>query len=297
MDRPDAGPPRRAGARARGRHVPDARRGRATSSSTAAGCAATRARSRASTRSCCWTSSARSAGSTGSRAACRSRPPGRRPTPSASTARRPRAGCAATSPRAQGRMLLELGIEAVWAAQPEDLSLLHVLFYIHSAGSLEPLFDTERRRAAGPLRRRLAADRAAAGRGARRARSSSARPCAASSTVGDGVTVHADGARRTRQARARGDRADARRPRRLRPAAARLPGPAHPAHADGHGRQVHGRLRGALLARRGALGPGHERHRAGQGDLRQLAAGRLAGRPARLPRGQARARARARSRG
>ncbi len=42
-----------------------------------------------------------------------------------------------------GRMLLELGIEAVWAAQPEDLSLLHVLFYIHSAGGLERLFDTE----------------------------------------------------------------------------------------------------------------------------------------------------------
>jgi monoamine oxidase len=42
-----------------------------------------------------------------------------------------------------GRMLIELGIEAVWAAQPEDMSLLHVLFYIHSAGSLEMLFDTE----------------------------------------------------------------------------------------------------------------------------------------------------------
>ena len=42
-----------------------------------------------------------------------------------------------------GRMLLELAIEAVWAAQPEDISLLHVLFYIHSAGSLDMLFDTE----------------------------------------------------------------------------------------------------------------------------------------------------------
>jgi monoamine oxidase len=42
-----------------------------------------------------------------------------------------------------GRALLELGIEAVWATQPEDMSLLHVLFYIHSAGSLELLFDTE----------------------------------------------------------------------------------------------------------------------------------------------------------
>jgi monoamine oxidase len=42
-----------------------------------------------------------------------------------------------------GRALLELGIEAVWAAQPEEMSLLHVLFYIHSAGSLEMLFDTD----------------------------------------------------------------------------------------------------------------------------------------------------------
>jgi monoamine oxidase len=42
-----------------------------------------------------------------------------------------------------GRTFLELGIEAVWAAQPEDISLLHMLFYIHSAGSLERLFDTE----------------------------------------------------------------------------------------------------------------------------------------------------------
>ncbi len=41
-----------------------------------------------------------------------------------------------------GRALLELGTEAVWAAQPEDISLLHMLFYIHSAGSLEMLFDT-----------------------------------------------------------------------------------------------------------------------------------------------------------
>ena len=41
-----------------------------------------------------------------------------------------------------GRALLELGTEAVWAAQPEDISLLHMLFYIHSAGTLEMLFDT-----------------------------------------------------------------------------------------------------------------------------------------------------------
>ena len=33
------------------------------------------------------------------------------------------------------RNLLDLGIEAVWACEPRDVSLLHVLFYIHSAGN------------------------------------------------------------------------------------------------------------------------------------------------------------------
>jgi monoamine oxidase len=42
-----------------------------------------------------------------------------------------------------GRVLLELGIESVWAAQPEDMSLLDVLFSIHSAGGLQMMFDTE----------------------------------------------------------------------------------------------------------------------------------------------------------
>jgi monoamine oxidase len=31
--------------------------------------------------------------------------------------------------------LLDLGIEAVWACEPRDVSLLHVLFYVHSAGN------------------------------------------------------------------------------------------------------------------------------------------------------------------
>jgi monoamine oxidase len=31
--------------------------------------------------------------------------------------------------------LLDLGIEAVWACEPRDISLLHVLFYAHSAGN------------------------------------------------------------------------------------------------------------------------------------------------------------------
>lgn len=41
------------------------------------------------------------------------------------------------------RTLMRLGIEAVWAVEPEDVSLLHVLFYIHSAGSFDLLLDTE----------------------------------------------------------------------------------------------------------------------------------------------------------
>ncbi|MEC9357180.1 MAG: flavin monoamine oxidase family protein [Pseudomonadota bacterium] len=41
-----------------------------------------------------------------------------------------------------GKSLVQLAIEAVFSAQPRDLSLLHVLFYIHSAGSLDALIDT-----------------------------------------------------------------------------------------------------------------------------------------------------------
>jgi monoamine oxidase len=41
------------------------------------------------------------------------------------------------------RDLIRLAIQAVWAVEPRDLSLLHVLFYIRSAGSLEALIDTE----------------------------------------------------------------------------------------------------------------------------------------------------------
>jgi monoamine oxidase len=40
------------------------------------------------------------------------------------------------------RMLLTLGAEAVFAAEPGDLSMLHVLFYSHSGGSFQRLIDT-----------------------------------------------------------------------------------------------------------------------------------------------------------
>jgi monoamine oxidase len=41
------------------------------------------------------------------------------------------------------RDILRLAIIGVWAAEPRDVSLLHVLFYIRSAGSIEILTDAE----------------------------------------------------------------------------------------------------------------------------------------------------------
>ena len=152
-------------------------------------------------------------------------------------------------PRRAARML-ELGIEAVWAAEPADVSLLHVLFYIHSAGSLEMLFDT----AGGAQQDRFVGGsqllplRAAEALGAERILLGA--PVRAIAH-GDG---RRGGARRRRRgarpARRGGDRAHPGRSDRLRPAAARLPRPAHPAHAARHGDQVHGDLRRAVLARR-----------------------------------------------
>jgi monoamine oxidase len=39
--------------------------------------------------------------------------------------------------------LFRLACEAVWACEPEDVSLLHVLFYIHSAGNFDTLIGTD----------------------------------------------------------------------------------------------------------------------------------------------------------
>lgn len=43
---------------------------------------------------------------------------------------------------ATGRELLRLGCAAVWACEPRDVSLLHVLFYTRSAGRFEDLIGT-----------------------------------------------------------------------------------------------------------------------------------------------------------
>lgn len=41
-----------------------------------------------------------------------------------------------------GRALLDLGIEAVWSAEPRDVSLLHVLWYTHNAETFDNLINT-----------------------------------------------------------------------------------------------------------------------------------------------------------
>jgi monoamine oxidase len=43
----------------------------------------------------------------------------------------------------RARTMLEIVIEAVWAAEPADLSLLHLLFYTRSGNGLESLISTE----------------------------------------------------------------------------------------------------------------------------------------------------------
>ena len=43
---------------------------------------------------------------------------------------------------AGARMLIRLAIRSVFGTEPEDVSLLHVLFYIHSAGGFDSLVDT-----------------------------------------------------------------------------------------------------------------------------------------------------------
>jgi monoamine oxidase len=42
-----------------------------------------------------------------------------------------------------GRALMEIGVKAVWAAMPADVSFLHFLFYVASAGKMDLLLDTE----------------------------------------------------------------------------------------------------------------------------------------------------------
>ena len=170
----------------------------------------------------------------------------------------------------EGRLLLDLGIEAVFAGEPRDVSLLHVLFYIHSAGSFENLINTE----GGAQESRFVggsqtvSKRVAAALGHRVLLDTPVRRIVQGRR---GVTVESDRAVVAR-ALLRGHRAaGAGGAHPVRPHPSRGARPAHAADADGLGAQGPCPLRPPVLARRRAHRPGHQRHRPGEGHLRQLA--------------------------
>ena len=170
----------------------------------------------------------------------------------------------ATFARRERGPCFELGIEAVWAAQPEDFSLLHMLFYIHSAGGLDMLFDTEggaqQDRFVGGSQ--LVAERLAERLGPETVVRDGAPVRRIEHGPGGVTAAHADGqavhARRAVVAIApslAGRIA-------YDPPLVRASRPAHPADAARHGGQVHGALPRALLARRGPQRPGRRATRA-----------------------------------
>jgi monoamine oxidase len=103
---------------------------------------------------------------------------------------------------ADARSLFELVTEAVWAAEPADISLLHVLFYTRSGSGFNSLIGTDggaqqdrfeggSQRLALLMAAELGDDRARLGAPVRRIEHG-----------GDGVTVHADGGTAVRAQRA-----------------------------------------------------------------------------------------------
>ena len=263
MDRPDPEPDRRPRARRRRRDLPDLRRAARTCSSFAAAHPPLHGHDPAHQRPRARRRRRRPRrGSTGWRGRCRWTRRGTAPEGAPSgTARRLGSWMRRNVVTQAARELLALGDRgASGRPSPRTSRCCTSSSTRTRAAALDRLFDTERRRSAGPLRRRLAARAARDGGGARASVSCSRRRCGGSSTADDRVRVVADGVGATRAAGDRRDPADARRADRLRPAAARPPRPADPADAAGHRGQVHGDLRRAVLARRRALRPGDERH-------------------------------------
>ena len=238
-------------------------------------------------------------GSTGWRGRCRlSEPWAAAKALATGTARPSPPGSAATRARAAARTLFELATEAVWAAEPTDVSLLHVLFYTRSGSGFNTLLGTgggaqqdrfhggsqriallmaeqlgeERLRLAAPVRR---IEHGAGGvilasrRGGRRAgRAATCAPAARSSLS---RRPWPGGSPTTRRCRRRRDQLTQRMP-------------------QGTVIKTMAIYEQPLLARGRPLGPGGQRRRPGPRRLRQLAARRQPRRPARLPRGTARPR-------
>ena len=221
--------------------------------------------------------------SSGWRSASTPRLPGTRPTPGGWT-RRPFATWIRRTARTKtAREALTTGIRAVFAVEPADLSLLHVLFYAAAAGGWDDLIDTE----GGAQQDRIVGGSQLislrmAERLGDRVRLDVA--CDASPPTERASSSATFSARRVIVALPPG----ARGPARLRAAAPGRPRPAHPTNPDGHRDQVHGGLRRALLARGRPLRPGAEPARPRAGDLRQHSAERRARGVLGLPRGRRR---------
>lgn len=100
----------------------------------------------------------------------------------------------------RAQTIIDLSVEAVWSATSADVSLLHFLFYVHSAGGLEALLDTaggaqEERFVGGS---QLVSQRLAEGLAAEIVLEAPVRRIEHSE---DGVLVEADGGLRARAAR------------------------------------------------------------------------------------------------
>ncbi len=98
----------------------------------------------------------------------------------------------------RARSMLRIAGRTIWGAEPEQISLLHALFYLAGAGGLDPLLDVEggaqESRVVGGSQ--LLAERSAAALG-RPVRLSS--PVTAIAAGSDGVTVEADSTLRARR--------------------------------------------------------------------------------------------------
>ena len=192
------------------------------------------------------------------------------------------------------RALLDLAIEAVWACEPRDVSLLHVLFYIHSAddertpGTLERLINTgggaqESRFVGGS---QLISIRAAAQLDKGVILSQPVRRIAQD---GRAVTAYTDGLVVSARAVIVTGPPSLTGPIRYEPDLPPGSGAALAALPSGLGDQGRGRLPDAVLARPRPRRPGHERHRTDPDHVRQLTPGGNPRRPARLRRGSRRA--------
>jgi monoamine oxidase len=166
-----------------------------------------------------------------------------------------------SAPSEGARKLLRVAMETVFACDPADMSLLHALFYIRTAGSLDLLLSTDggaqQDRFVGgvqPLAERLAAPLGGALR--------LGQPVTSIAQTGAGVTVTAGH---------RGLATDAGGAHWLCPGAPGGARSAHPARAAGHGHQVPGGVRRAVLAGRAAERTGGLGRGALSRDVRRLA--------------------------